>query len=100
MKTKMVSNQMVELKAENNFQETASFPLELSVMRRAIKSDWTLNLVICCICAATASLQFGYNNLLAQLVVHAFQALYWQPHVHLRSLQLKQSWSCSRRGMG
>jgi hypothetical protein len=29
--------------------------------KKAAKKGWNLNLILCCLCAATASLQFGYN---------------------------------------
>jgi hypothetical protein len=42
-------------------QVSAHNPFEQGAERKAIKSGWTLNLILCCLCAATASFQFGYN---------------------------------------
>jgi hypothetical protein len=42
-------------------QVSARNPFEQGAERKAIKSGWTLNLIVCCLFAATASFQFGYN---------------------------------------
>jgi hypothetical protein len=36
-------------------------PFEQSVEKKPIKSSWTRTLLLCCLCAATSSLQLGYN---------------------------------------